>query len=129
MKKKKPFNEIAVTKLNGKNIKSSDKIAFFAETIDVLTGVIKDTRKHCKSRKKKFCLMTEPYDPNNSIWLIDDAFRRMKWLSRSDLDLLEVNAGDYDEVTDIYSPSCDTILDIMIYIERIAYMTRDLCAD
>jgi len=127
--KKKLPKKITVTKLNGKNVKSGDKIAVFTGAINLLTSVINATRDYCRLRKKKFGLMTKPYDPDNSIWMIDETFRQLKWLNRNDLDLLETNAGEYNEEADIYMPSCDCVCDVVIYIERIAYMIRDLCIE
>ncbi len=126
--KKKIPKKIIITKLNGKNVKNGDKIIVFTRAIAGLTSVINATKDYCRIRKKKFDLMTKPYDPNNLIWMIDETFRQLMWLNRNDLDFLETNAGDYNEEADIYQPSCDTIMDVMIYIERIAYLTRDLCS-
>ena len=129
MPPKKLPKKITVTKMNGKNIKSGDKIAVLTGAIAVLTDVIKATRDYCKLRKKKFGLNSKLYDPDNSVWMIDEAFRQIKWLNRNDLDLLETNAGEYNEEADIYMPSCDNVCDVAIYIERIAYMIRDLCIE
>lgn len=127
--KKKIPDKITVTKLNGKNVKNGDKIAVFTGAITVLADVIKATRDYCKLRKKKFGLNSKLYDPDNSVWMIDETFRQLKWLNRNDLNLLETNAGEYDEEADIYMPSCDSVFDVAIYIERIAYMIRDLCIE
>ena len=128
MTKKKLPKKITVTKLNGKNVKNGDKIAVFTGAITVLTDVIKATRDYCKLRKKKFGLNSKLYDPDNSVWMIDETFRQLKWLKRDELDYLETNAGDYNEEADIYMPSCDNVCDVAIYIERIAFLMRDMCS-
>ena len=126
--KKKLPKKITVTKLNGKNVKDGDKVAVFTGAIAVLTDAIKATRDYCKLRKKKFGLNSKLYDPDNSVWMIDETFRQLKWLKRDDLDYLETNAGDYNEEADIYMPSCDNVCDVAIYIERIAFLMRDMCS-
>lgn len=127
MAPKKLPKKIKVTKLNGLNVKNGDKIAVFTGAVAVLAEVIKATRDYCKLRKKKFDLNVKPYDPDNSIWMIDETFRQLRWLTMDDLNYLETNVGDYNEEADIYMPSCDTICDIAIYIERIGFLMRDVC--
>lgn len=127
MASKKLPKKIKVTKLNGLNVKNGDKIAVFTGAVAVLAEVIKATRDYCKLRKKKFDLNVKPYDPDNSIWMIDETFRQLRWLTMDDLNYLETNVGDYNEEADIYMPSCDTICDIAIYIERIGFLMRDVC--
>lgn len=129
MLKKTKLKNFTVTKLNGKKVKEGDKIAVFNGAIAVLTEVINATRDYCKLRRKKFDMHTKLYDPENNVFLIDHTFRQLKWLSYEDLDFLETNVGDYNEEADIYGPSCVDVHDIMVYIEHITYLARELCHD
>ena len=127
--KKKPQKKIKATKNVKKNTPLSTRILVLNKAIACLTEVIEATREDCRSRKKKFNVLSKIYDPDGVVWMLDETFRQVKWLNDDDRDFLEINV-DYDDDDNgkfvKYNPSCVIVNDVLIYIQRLAELASDL---
>lgn len=129
MPPKKMQKKIKATKNVKKNTPLSMQILVLNKAIACLTDVIEATREDCRRRKKKFDVLSHIYDPDGVVWMLDETFRQVKWLKDADLDFLEVNiAYDEDDNGKTYNPSCVSVNDVLIYIQRLADLASDLGA-
>lgn len=128
VKKKKKAKDIKVTKNFGKNTPTGVKLLILGKAIECLSAVVEQTKAECKAHRRKFGPLSNLYDPDNVVFMLDESFRQVKWLNNDEKEYLELDvADDYDEKGRlIKQPSCAIVNDVFIYIKRLAEIAMEI---
>lgn len=127
-KKAAQQKKIKATKNIGKSIPTGTKLLIIGKAIECLSEVVECTKAECKSRRRKFGPLSNLYDPDNVVFMLDETFRQVKWLNDDEKEYLELDvADDYDEKGRlIKQPSCAIVNDVFIYIKRLAEIATEI---